>query len=96
MSRAPAATIEALMYGLSIRNTAALQEVETRKRLARLSVDQLGEVCERLLRLDPEMMRRRAPTARPWMEDEIQQLVQAKREVGRARQTRGGDAEETA
>jgi len=97
---APAATIEALMYGLSIRNTAALREPEVRERLARLSQDQLYEIADRLQRLDHKVMRKRAPTARPWMADEIKQLLGVRPPdpgalSGGARQPRDTDAETT-
>jgi hypothetical protein len=97
---APQATVEALVYGLSIRNTAALREPEVQRRLAQLSDEQLYEVGDRLQRLDPKVMRLRAPTARPWMRDEIQELLEVRSPTkpgavsGDARQTRGRDAEE--
>src|SRR5262249_42336318 len=76
---AAASRVEALMYALSIRNTAALDEFKIRYWLSSLSEDQLVEVCERLLQLDPEVMRRRNPNARPWSEGEVKQLVKAVR-----------------
>jgi hypothetical protein len=78
MSRAAPMTAEALMYALSIRNTPALREPKIQNWLAQLSEEQLAEVCGRLLRLDPEVMRARAPTARAWTVDEVKQLLRAR------------------
>jgi hypothetical protein len=75
---APSAMVEALMYALSTRNTAALREPKIQGWLAHLSKDQFYEVGDRLQRLKREELRGRAATARAWTADEVQQLLRAK------------------
>jgi hypothetical protein len=66
--RAAASTVEALMYSLRERRTAALEESDTQRRLAQLSEEQLVEVADRLQRLKPHV-------AQPWSEPEIASLL---------------------
>ena len=66
--RAASSTVEALMWSLRQRGTAALKEPETRHRLAQLSEAQLIEVADRLQRLKPQI-------ARAWSEQEIDRLI---------------------
>jgi hypothetical protein len=68
--RAAAATVEALVFGLRERGTAALREPKVRHRIGELSEPQVHEVCARLQKLNPEI------TA-PWPVDKIEQLVEA-------------------
>ena len=75
---AAASTVEALMYALSIRNTAALREPKIQDWVAQLSEDHADEIGGRLQRLNLEVMRKRAPTAPPWTADEVKQLLRAK------------------
>jgi hypothetical protein len=66
--RAADFTVEALMIGLR-RGERALDEPETRRRLAELSDEQAVEVGSRLRKLKPEI-------ASPWRIDEVSILVQ--------------------
>ena len=66
--RAAAATVEALVFGLRERGTAALREAKVRRRIGELSEQQLHEVCGRLQKLNPEM---------PWSADKVERLVEA-------------------
>jgi hypothetical protein len=68
---AAASTIEALMFGLRERGTAALAESKVRLRLADLDDDQLIGVAGRLQRLRPEI-------ARAWSDDEIATLFRTR------------------
>jgi hypothetical protein len=68
---AAASTVEALMYSLRQRRTAALKEPEIRGGLAELSYEQLVEVAARLQRLKPHI-------AQSWSDQEIAQLVIAR------------------
>jgi|SRR5215470_16190460 len=67
--RAAAATVEALMYSLRERGTAALKEAPTRPRLRQLSEEQLREVAGRLQRLKPHI-------AKAWTADEVDHLLE--------------------
>jgi len=67
--RAAAATVEALMYSLRERGTAALKEAPTQRRLGALSVEQLREVAARLQRLKPHI-------AKAWTADEVDHLLE--------------------
>jgi hypothetical protein len=67
--RAAAATVEALIFSLRERATAALKEAPTWRRLGKLSEPQLHELCARLQGLRPQI-------ARPWPADEIKRLVE--------------------
>jgi hypothetical protein len=69
--RAAWSTVEALMLGLRERGTAALEEPETRRRLAELPDVQVIEVGARLRRLKP-------PTAAPWTADQVAMLIQTR------------------
>jgi hypothetical protein len=69
---AAASTAEALMYSLRQRRTAALKEPDTLRRLAQLGEEQFLEVCSRLQKLKPEI-------ARLWSDQEIDQLVIARK-----------------
>jgi hypothetical protein len=66
--RAAESTVEALMYSLRGRGTAALKEPATRRRLGELSDNQLTEVGTRLQRLKPEI-------ARAWTAGEVETLM---------------------
>jgi hypothetical protein len=68
-SRAADFTVEALMFSLRERGARALDEPDTRPRLAELSDKQVIEVGIRLQRLKPEI-------ARAWPADEIESLMQ--------------------
>jgi hypothetical protein len=68
LDRAAASTLEALMFSLRQRRTAALSEPTTQYRLGELSEQQLHEVGARLQHLEPEI-------AKPWSADEIEQLT---------------------
>jgi hypothetical protein len=68
---AASSTIEALMYSLQARRTAALKEPDTRHRLAQLNEDQLVEVASRLQKLKPNI-------AQAWADQEIAELVIAR------------------
>jgi hypothetical protein len=70
--RAAEAAVEALMYGLRARGTAALEEPAVRRRLSELSKQQLAEVGDRLMRLKPKI-------ARAWSPDEVKALAQTYR-----------------
>jgi hypothetical protein len=67
--RAAAAAVEALMFSLRERGTAALKEASTLRRLSSLSEQQLHEVSARLQRLKPEI-------ARAWSDAEVERLVE--------------------
>jgi hypothetical protein len=79
--RAAASRVEALMYALSIRNTAALKETKIRYWLASLSKHQLLEVGDRLLRLQDAIMRKRDKNARAWTPSEVKALVDTYKEL---------------
>ena len=64
-------TIEALMYSLRARRTAALKERDTRHRIAQLNEDQLVDVASRLQKLKPNI-------AQPWSDQEIAELLIAR------------------
>jgi DNA-directed RNA polymerase specialized sigma54-like protein len=68
--RAAASTVEALMFGLRERGSAALQEAAVQRRLGELSEPQLHEICARLQKLNPEI-------AAPWSADKVEWLVEA-------------------
>jgi hypothetical protein len=61
-------TVEALMFSLRERGTAALVERDTRRRISELNEKQLIEIGDRLQRLKPEI-------ARAWTPDEVGVLV---------------------
>jgi hypothetical protein len=67
--RAPASTVEALMFELR-RGGAALTDPNNQRRLSELSEMQLHEACARLQNFKPKI-------ARPWTADEIEALVAA-------------------
>jgi hypothetical protein len=67
---AAAATVEALVFGLRERETAALREPKVRRRIGELSEQQMHEVCARLQKLTPEI-------AAPWSADKVERLVEA-------------------
>jgi hypothetical protein len=64
----PACTVEALMWSLRERGTAALTERDTRRRISELSDEQALEVADRLQRLKPEI-------ARAWSANEVKRLL---------------------
>jgi hypothetical protein len=64
-------TIEAAMYSMRERGTAALLEPDYRRRLAELNEQQIREVALRLQKLKPEI-------AAAWGTEQIEQLLQAK------------------
>jgi hypothetical protein len=64
---APEPTIEALMYLLRSRGVKALEEPDTKRRLAQLSDRQIIEVGERLQRLKPHI-------ARAWTTEDVKIL----------------------
>jgi uncharacterized protein YjiS (DUF1127 family) len=66
--RAAKMTVEALMYSLRERGTAALKEPDTRRRLGELSDDQLTDVGTRLQHLKPGI-------ARAWTAGEVENLM---------------------
>jgi hypothetical protein len=68
--RAAQSTVEALMYSLRERGVKALEESDTRRRLAQLDDEQLIEVGNRLQRLKPQI-------ASAWTADEVKILIQA-------------------
>ena len=70
--RAAASTVEALMYSLRERGTAALEEPDTKRRLSQCSDAQVIEVGDRLQRLKPHIGRG------PWSADEVRQLIRAR------------------
>jgi hypothetical protein len=70
--RAADSTVEALMFSLRSRGTAALEEPAIRQRLAQLSEQHLLEVGDRFQRLRPEI-------ARAWTADEVKQLLRSRR-----------------
>src|SRR5262249_15901144 len=65
------ATVEALMYSLGERGTAALQEHDTRRRLSQLDREQVIEVATRLMMLKPEI-------ALAWGDEQVKELYAAK------------------
>jgi hypothetical protein len=65
---AAAMTVEALMYSLRERGTAALAERDTRRRISELSDEQALDVAGRLQRLKPEI-------ARAWSAGEVERLL---------------------
>ena len=67
--RAAASTVEALMWSLRKRRSAALKEPDTLQRLARFSDDQMIEVGTRLQKLKHEQ---------PWSDQEIAELFIAR------------------
>jgi transposase len=69
LGRAAASTVEALMYSLRERGTAALKEAATLRRLADLDDQQIVDVGERLQQL---------PLHTPWTADEIELLMIAR------------------
>lgn len=69
--KAAVSTVDALMFSLRSRGTAALTEPDTQRRLTDLSDDQLIEVGSRLQKLRPEI-------ARAWTAEEVQILFQAR------------------
>jgi hypothetical protein len=64
-------TVEALVYSLRTRGTKALNESDTKRRLAELDDQQVIEVGNRLQRLRPEI-------ARAWNAAEVKTLCQAR------------------
>jgi hypothetical protein len=64
-------TIEAAMYSLRERGTAALIEPDCRRRLSELNERQIRDVAVRLQKLKPEI----APA---WGAEQIEQLLQTK------------------
>jgi len=71
-SRATDMTVEALVYSLRERGTAALKEPDTKRRLSQCSDEQVIEVGNRLQRLKPYIGRG------PWLPDEVRQLLKAR------------------
>jgi hypothetical protein len=69
--RAAETTVEALMYSLRQRGVRALDETDTRRRLAELSDEQLVEVGARLRRLNPEI-------AAAWTADQVLILLRSR------------------
>ena len=67
MDRAPAATVEALMYSLR-RGIEAITEPDNQRRLAGLSEDQLLAVSQRLQNFKPNI----APA---WPPEEVEAIV---------------------
>jgi hypothetical protein len=65
--RAAASTVEALIYSLRERRTAALAERDTRRRIGELSEEQLHEVGARLQALK---------IVRTWTTADIERLVE--------------------
>jgi hypothetical protein len=68
--RAAAGTIDALLYSLRQRGTAALSEPDTQRRIGELSEEQIHDVGSRLQRLKPEI-------AKAWTAEDIGRLVEA-------------------
>jgi hypothetical protein len=64
-------TVEALMYLLRERGSAALLEPDCRRRLSEMSERQILDVAVRLQKLKPEI----APA---WQAEQIEQLFEAK------------------
>lgn len=62
-------TIEAAMFSLRERGTAALGEPDTQRRISQLNETQLHEVGARLQRFAPKI-------ARPWIAEEIGRLIE--------------------
>jgi hypothetical protein len=67
---AASSTVEALMWSLRTRGTAALKEADTRVSIAALDEPQLHTVAERLQKLRPHI-------ARPWTAENVELLVTA-------------------
>jgi transposase len=67
---AAASTVEALMFCLRERGTAALKQPKVSRRVSELSEPQMHEVCARLQKLKPEI-------ARAWSVNEVEKLVNA-------------------
>jgi DNA-directed RNA polymerase specialized sigma54-like protein len=65
---AAASTVEALMFCLRERGTAALKEPKVSRRVRELSEPQMHEVCARLQKLKPEI-------AGAWSVNEVENLV---------------------
>jgi transposase len=66
--RAAASTVDALVYQLR-KGGAALSDPDARRRLAKLSEQQMHEVSARLQKFMPHV-------ARPWMLDEVEVFVE--------------------
>lgn len=64
-------TVEALMYSLRSRGTAALSETDCQRRLSELTVQQVREVAVRLQKLKPEF-------ASKWTPGEVETLLETK------------------
>jgi hypothetical protein len=73
--RAPQATVEALMYSLRERGTAALAEPDTKRRLSELVDAQVVEVGKRLSALSRQI------GLGPWSLDEIEQLFRTRAQL---------------
>jgi hypothetical protein len=67
--RAADSTVETLMFSLRERGVQALDEPDTRRRLAQLNDSQALEIATRLQRLKPEV-------ARAWSPDQVEALVE--------------------
>jgi hypothetical protein len=67
-------TVEALMFSLRSRGTAALSEHDCRRRLSELSAEQMLEVAVRLQKLKSEI----APA---WGEEQLEALYEAKAQL---------------
>jgi hypothetical protein len=72
--RAAASTVEALVFGLRERGTAALKEPPVQRRVGELSEAQLHEVCGRLQKLKTHI-------AKSWSADKIKALVETWQEL---------------
>jgi hypothetical protein len=70
--RAPLMAVEALMFSLRERGTAALQQPDTIRRLSELSGDQVVGVGKRLQKLDRQIGRG------PWSLEQIEQLFRTR------------------
>src|SRR5262245_6738799 len=66
--RAASSTVDALMWSLRTRRTAALGETDTQHRITQLSEDQVVEVVDRLQKLKPHI-------AQPWSQQDIGELI---------------------
>ncbi|HEY5130851.1 MAG TPA: hypothetical protein VIJ35_26790 [Bradyrhizobium sp.] len=67
-------TIEAVMYSLRERGTAALIEPDCRRRLSELNEQQILDVAVRLQKLKPEI-------ASAWGAEQIDELLKAKAQL---------------
>jgi hypothetical protein len=67
-------TVEALMYSLRTRGTAALLEPDCRRRLSELNAEQTRAVAVRLQKLKPRI-------AKAWGAGEIEQLYETKAQL---------------